>query len=76
MLQSVSEALPSATCRSRVPGLASSLIFTPVCENMRCSREDIVFFSCMFEGVVAPDAKADPGKDSSPEAETSDPGIG
>lgn len=43
---------------------------------MRCSREDIVFFSCILEGVAAPDAKADPGKDSSPEAETSDPGIG
>lgn len=75
ILQSVSEALPSAPCLSRVPGLASSLILTPVCENMRCIREDIVFFSCIFEGVAAPDAKADPGKESSPEAATSDPGI-
>lgn len=76
MLQSVSEALPSAACRSRVPGLTSSLAFTAVCENMRCIREEIVFFSCIFEGVAVPDAKADPGKDRGPVAEASGSDIG
>lgn len=77
ILQSVSEAFPpSVVGRSRVPVLISSLVFPPVCENMRCIREDIVFFSCIFKGEAVPDAKADPGKDSSPEPETSDPGIG
>lgn len=80
MLQSVSEALPSAAaaaaCRSRVPGLTSSLAFTAVCENMRCIREEIVFFSCVFEGVAVPDAKADPGKDRGPVAEASGSDIG
>lgn len=75
ILQSVSEALPPSAV-SRAPVLISSLVFPPVCENIRCSREDIVFFSCIFEGEAVPDAKADPGKDSDPEAEATGPDIG
>lgn len=43
---------------------------------MRCIREEIVFFSCKFEGVAVPDAKADPGKDRGPVAEASGSDIG